>query len=303
MINLVKDINQVKKVIKDDFTDSLDIEYIERGNEHFVALIDKKYVARFPRNQKIALNAYYVDNLLARLKGSPLFVPNTLYKKDNPLYFVSDYIDGNHLTALQVKALNVSNKNDLAYKYANFAANLHNQFNTKEETAIQLRYGLSKNRQLSWQDYFNKAVYSRKFPTKKQDIIAKEYYKKWQSNIGTKPLVLLHDDLHLENILFLNDKLVGILDFGDVNIGYPEQEFRQLYKLGEDILSEALQNYNLQTGRNLDPENVKNWAIMQQLASYSERWFNNEMGHPAFTRAFEDLNTWLPEGQWGLNLL
>jgi len=27
------------------------------------------------------------------------------------------------------------------------------------------------------------------------------------------------------------------------------------------------------------------------------------MGHPAFTRAFEDLNTWLPEGQWGLNLL
>lgn len=302
MINLVSSINDVKLVIAKDFADYLNVEYIERGNEHFVALIDKKYVARFPRNQKIAINSNYVDNLLSRLKNSPLFVPNTLYKKDNPLYFVSDYINGNHLTAEQVKALSKDKKKDLAYNYSKFAANLHVQFNIKKESFIQQKYGLSKNRQLSWQDYFSKAIYNRKFPNQKQDLIAKRYFNIWQSNKGSTPLVLLHDDLHLENILFLNNKLVGILDFGDVNIGYPEQEFRQLYKLGDDILIWALQHYNLLTGRNLEPNTVKNWAIMQQLASYSERWFNNEMGHPAFARACEDLGTWLPEGKWGVNL-
>ena len=302
MIDLVNSINDVKDVIAKDFVNSLNVEYVERGNEHFVALIDKKYVARFPRNQKIAKNAYYVDNLLSRLKNSPLFVPNTLYIKDNPLYFVSDYIDGNHLTANEIKALSINNKQDLAQKYATFAANIHSQYDVKQENAIQIKFGLEKNRQLSWQDYFEKAVYKRTFPSRTQDIIAKEYYVKWQDNKGSVPLVLLHDDLHLENILFLNNKLIGILDFGDVNIGYPEQEFRQLYKLGDDILIWALQSYNLLTGRKIELNNVKNWAIMQQLASYSERWFNNEMGHPAFERACEDLNTWLPEGQWGANL-
>ena len=302
MIDLVNSINDVKAVIARDFDSSLNVEYIERGTEHFVALIDKKYVARFPRTQKIAINAYYVDNLLFRLKDSPLFVPYTLYKKDSPLYFVSSYINGNHLIAKQINNLNISKKQDLADKYANFAAKLHGQFDVKEEMSIQHKYGLSKNRQLSWQDYFDKAVYNRAFPTQAQDIIAKEYYNKWQSNKGSLPLVLLHDDLHLENILFLDNTLVGVLDFGDVNIGYSEQEFRQLYKLGDDILNMALQTYNLQTGRSLKAENVKNWAIMTQLASYSERWATNAMGHPAFARACEDLNVWLPEGKWGLNL-
>ena len=114
------------------------------------------------------------------------------------------------------------------------------------------------------------------------------------------PTVVVHDDLHTENMMFNDDDiLTGVLDFGDTNVGTPEQELRQLYRISEDIMLTAVQEYQRLSGRYLNVEAIKIWSIMKELADYSGKLAAKDMGHRAFKRASRNLNIWIPEGKWG----
>jgi hypothetical protein len=99
-------------------------------------------------------------------------------------------------------------------------------------------------------------------------------------------------------MLFENQKLIGILDFGDTNIGTPEQELRQLYRINEIVLVAAVKMYEHLSGYTLNLEASKIWAITQELAAYSGRLLSNNKNHPSFFRSARNLNKWLPQGSW-----
>ncbi|MBQ3696280.1 MAG: aminoglycoside phosphotransferase family protein [Alphaproteobacteria bacterium] len=65
--------------------------------------------------------------------------------------------------------------------------------------------------------------------------------------------VLLHTDLHAENICFDGKKITGLLDFDSLSIGHPVFEFRpKLYKKEEDlhmILNDYIQRYPSEVSR------------------------------------------------------
>ncbi len=105
-------------------------------------------------------------------------------------------------------------------------------------------------------------------------------------------------DLHTENLLFDNGKLIGVLGFGDTNIGTPEQELRQMYRINETVLQSAVNTYEQLSGYQLNLQACKIWSITQELAVYSEMITNNNTNHPAFSRAALNLQNWLPEANW-----
>lgn len=112
--------------------------------------------------------------------------------------------------------------------------------------------------------------------------------------------MVVHDDLNAENMLFQNHGLVSILDFGDAYIGLPEQEFRQLYRINDLILTAAAKKYEELSGKRLNIEASRAWAIVQELAVYAELLVKKDTEHPSFLRAAQNLTKWLPEGAWGI---
>jgi hypothetical protein len=61
----------------------------------------------------------------------------------------------------------------------------------------------------------------------------------------------------------------------------------------------AAQEYKRLSERQLNIEAIKLWAIMKELADYSKRLAAKDTDHHSFKRASRNLNTWLPEGEWG----
>lgn len=73
------------------------------------------------------------------------------------------------------------------------------------------------------------------------------------------PTVLLHADLHTENICFDGNKIVGLLDFDTLCTGHPSFEFRpMLYQKPED-LQKLVHYYSQRYPSELDPALSRNF--------------------------------------------
>jgi Ser/Thr protein kinase RdoA (MazF antagonist) len=105
---------------------------------------------------------------------------------------------------------------------------MHSSFEMKAELRLRKELGLDNLATGEpWPKYYEKVVHDGYFPTAVQDEIAKKCHAEWVARCATAPTVVVHDDLHTENMMLNDDNwLIGILDFGDTNVGTPEQELR-----------------------------------------------------------------------------
>ncbi len=74
---------------------------------------------------------------------------------------------------------------------------------------------------------------------------------------------------------------------------------RQLYRISEEVMLAGVQEYQHLSGRQLNVEAIKFWAIMKELADYYRAFAAKNTSHYSFKRTSRNLNTWLPEGEWG----
>lgn len=304
----MKNMKEVKKfvtpenaaeIIKALFPNAQYVSFVEHGYDNLVALVDETYAVRFPRNENAFARQLYEQHILKSLEHiRTVRIPKGLQASQQPAYVVTSFLPGRHLTAGQVAELPLSAQKDFALTVAQFAYELHNTLSVEKEQQFRKTLNLDSLAEDPWNIYFQK-MFAKQILPPKQDELAKQVYHAWKGLNVTSPIVVVHDDLHTDNMLFEDDKLTGILDFGDTNIGTPEQELRQMYRISEGIMEMAITAYNQLSGLRLNRQAVKAWAIMQELAAYMEHWYNYDTEHPAFVRTCHHLNRWLPEGKWG----
>ncbi len=277
------------------------ISMIEHSYDNIVALIDNSYAIRFPRNKNASTRSKYEKHILQKLEQiSNVTVPMILNEHDNPPYLVTSYVPGQHLSTRTIKLLPDDLKTSIARKIARFTYSMHSTLDLNEELKFRHALELDNLAEEPWPVYMRTTIFDSTFQTMQQDAVAKEYYERWNNTCNVSPQVVVHDDLHTENMLFDDDHLlIGILDFGDTNVGIPEQDLRQLYRISEDVLQTAIREYENISGKRLDVEIAKTWAITQELAVYIEQLTNGKTGHRTFKRACRNLNTWLGKGDWG----
>jgi len=176
---------------------------------------------------------------------------------------------------------------------------MHTHLSVEKALRIRQELELDELEEEPWNIYFKKQVQHGTFLNTVQEELAKDTYTKWSDLESSNKLVVLHDDLHSQNMLFNEENhLVGVLDFGDTNIGTPEQEFRQLYWINERVLRKAVEHYEQLSGEKLDLEAAKIWSIMHEMASYSYHLAKKDTSHTSFKRAEVHLGSWLPHGEW-----
>jgi aminoglycoside phosphotransferase (APT) family kinase protein len=294
------DVERARQIVGELYPDVQQIEVVEHGNDNIVALVDSKCAIRFPRNEHAYVRNLYEREILPKLDDiTVVSVPKLIASSDAPPYLETSFILGRHCSPEDVDAFTVEHQRAFGATVGTFAYQLHTSVPVADEIAFRARADFGEQFDDSWAGYFERVVLGGHFASTEQAAIARDYYYRWKAHSDVdRPQVVVHDDLHIDNMLFSDHQLVGILDFGDVNIGTAEQDLRQLYRMNRHVLNAAVAAYDELSGRRLDTELIEIWAIMQELGAYARRLSAGETDHPSFIRSQENLELWLPEGQW-----
>jgi aminoglycoside phosphotransferase (APT) family kinase protein len=295
------DINSAREVAHSLYPEAKNITMVEYSYDNIVALIDDQLALRFPKNKNAYLRVIYEKHILEKLKNfKTITLPIILGDYSDPPYLITSFVPGHHISSSNVRSFSPAQQRDFAEEIALFAYTMHSTFSLEEELPLRKELGLDELEDFEpWPIYFKKTVHDYSFQTPLQEKIAKSHYAKWVKLCAVVPTIVVHDDLHTQNMMFEDNHLIGIVDFSDTNLGSPEQELRQLYRINEEVTLVAVQEYQRLSGQKLNIKAVKLWAIMQELAVFSKMMTTGKTDHHSFKRAARNLNTWLKEGEWG----
>lgn len=296
------DVDSARAITHSLYPNAQKITMIEHSADNIVALVDASYAVRFPRNKNAYLRSLYEKHILQQLETTKtITIPRILGEHEDPPCLITSFVPGRHITSVTIQTLSESVQHDYAKLVAQFAHTMHAAFSLAEELPMRKELGLDElEGEEPWAIYFKRVVHENHFPTSKQDEIAKRCYADWVKWCDVAPTVVVHDDLHTQNMMFDEDNhLIGILDFGDTNVGTPEQDLRQLYRINEDVMHVGVDEYLHLSGRQINVEALKIWAIMKELADYSQALAAKKTSHHSFIRASRNLNEWFPGGEWG----
>jgi len=150
-----------------------------------------------------------------------------------------------------------------------------------------------KDARATWKQYFQQVFFDQPLPDKRLKPIVEEYYAKWRE-LTAKELATfsIHDDLHPANVLFAGGKVTAILDFSDATVGSIEEEMRGVYRMGDVVARTAISHYQHLTDHVLDYENVKVWAIMNDLVRFTRYLGDGQTDQPMFLLARQNLRRW-----------
>lgn len=281
---------QVERIVYNLFPQMHEFKFDEQGYENLVVLIDQKFVARFPKNDEIWRRGRLEHYLLGQLNTT--LAQKVVKVNDNPPYTILNYLQGQMMSEEDFRALPEDRQTRLAQQIAEFAYYLHGNLDVDDFVQKYHELSIGYHEGASYGQYLQEVLGDKKMPTTEQDGIAKKYLAGWKA-IRPSKKVVVHDDLHCQNLLFKNGELSGVIDFEAACVGSPEQDLRQLYRVSDAALQAAILKYNSLSGGQLDIEASRVWAVTQELAAYSRQL--NAPEAPDFERAALHLKRWFPD--------
>lgn len=273
-----------------------EVTFIEHGADNVVAVVNHQFVFRFPRNADAAKRLYFETALLQKIgkQLQTVHVPELVQVHTQPFYTVSKYIEGEHLNGKAIVKLSENEQIAIGQRVATFSSELNHAVSGLEVRRLRAEArvdGLDE----PWDVYFDRLFVKDRLPNEKLRPIINDQYALWKDLVKHEQLgYAIHDDIHPSNLLFEGPNLVGIIDFGDTNTGSIEQEFRWLYSMGDIVLRSAIDHYRQLTGVTVSHDNVKQWAIMHELSTFTTRLARQDTESFPFNRARDHLRAWIP---------
>ena len=273
-----------------------EITYIEHGVDNIVAVVNKRFVFRFPRREDAAKRLAY-ETALLQMFGKAIHSvasPKVLQVHTMPLYVVSDYIAGEHLTVDQIKALSEEEQVAVGRTIAAFVVELNKAISSLQVQRLRNEAQVD-SLQEEWAIRFDRQFMRERLPNDRLRPVVEEYYTMWKDYVVHEQRTLaIHDDLHPANLLFVGSKLNGVVDFGEANTGSVEEELRWVYSMGDIVLKAAIGHYQQLTGQVINADHVRVWVIMQELSAYTRDLARQQTDSYPFKRAEAHLREWIP---------
>nr|AIA14450.1 Phosphotransferase enzyme family [uncultured bacterium] len=273
-----------------------EITYIEHGADNLIILVNHEFVFRFPRDDGASRRLFFETALLQKLAGkvTTVTIPSVVQVHHQPLFVVAPYTEGVHLDGRQIQSLSQEEQTAVGETIAQFVVELNQAISGAEVSQLRQQAGVV-HADGAWEPYFERLFALQPLPNAKLQPLVNEFYPLWKDYLKHQDRTLaIHDDLHPVNLLFMGPRLTGVLDFGDANTGGIEEELRWLYLMGDVVLGSAIAKYQELTGKNINHDHVRVWAIMHELSSYVRGLARQETEQFPFKRAEANLKAWLP---------
>lgn len=215
----------------------------ERGGEHDLLIIDERHAFRFPRSgtHDLALEIAVLGALRTR---SHLSVPAYNFADPAGEFAGYRYIEGFELSPALFAALSMADQDAVLAAAAQFLSELHRlspvavgwpgDWPIAPSAVDHSDHGLARLSRLE-----------RRLPSRFTERF-REFWHSYRQDCAPE-LKIIHGDLVSEHLIFdpAPGRLTGIIDFGDVALGDPAQDFLAFWAYGEVAARQAVQYYSL----------------------------------------------------------
>jgi aminoglycoside 2''-phosphotransferase len=299
MLTTIEDISFIREIetaILDYCKEVHELTYVEHGENNIVALVNHEYVFRFPRDERSARRLVFETALLQKIKGKidVVQIPELKQVHTAHLYTVATFIPGDHLTGPQIQTLSEDEQQAIGRKLASFTAQLNRAISGLELRRLRAEAnvdGLSEAPVDRFRRVFEKSL----LPNDKLRPVVNEYMPLWaESAAREQPNYAIHGNLCPSNLLFRGAELMGVVDLADTNTGSIEAEMRGLFEMGDIVLKSAADRYQELMNVSVATDHVRTWAIMYELATFTELLKAQQTEGPKFKRAQQRLQQWVP---------
>ena len=247
---------QIIKIFKEKLNENV-VKMTDSSNglEQIVKIVEtksKKYIFKKPQAGKEIM--VYRENFVCSNLNQK-FIPKIFFKGKN--YLIESFLDGKK-----------PERNKPEEFFFSLGKNLKKIHKIKMSGFGELQKN-GKGEHKNPRDFLDSLI-KQTFPRLKKiksfnKKLLKHLEKFIYENINffdEKKSFLLHFDLTPDNILIKNNKLVGIIDFGDVNCGPVEYDFGKLYlEISNKMFKSVLEGYK----EKLDMKKIKYFAILHLL--------------------------------------
>lgn len=274
------------------------LQLIEHGYDNIVILVEEDYTLKFPRNESAVLSNLFESKVLPYFNHiTNVQIPVFIRHNTDPVFTIYKQVLGKPLNKADIDYLSLDESMALGKDIASLLYAVHKSMPVND--LVAMKHELNHDPEfLDWPNYLKNSLYLCTSLNPIQNTIANKYYEKWLKLDKTTHKIVIHDDMHPNNILFINGRLSGVIDFGDMTVGTAEQELRILWQFGDQVLDATISEYEKLANRKLDVEAIHIWAISQELAKYATYSAKTDTNNHSFMRAQRLLNRWLPEGKW-----
>ncbi len=214
-----------------------------QGWDHYVIILDNKYVFRFPRTKHYLERLENEISLLKYLRNRiKISIPQYTHIAKDKSFAGYLLIPGEQLKKKVFKLVSNNTRNILAKQVADFLSVLHktpikiaNQYTTKKVDTQKLYKELVSN--------IKKYITSRF--SKRDQLLTEEFLKEFKNYLKFPNKVFTHNDLYSSHILFNKNKktISGIIDFADRRIDDPARDFAELWDYGNNFVQEVYKHY------------------------------------------------------------
>lgn len=299
MLTTIEDISFIREIetaILDYCKEVHELSYVEHGENNIVALVNREYVFRFPRDERSARRLVFETALLQKIKGKvdAVQVPELKQVHTAHLYTVATYIPGDHLSSSQIQALSEDEQQATGRKLAAFIAQLSGAISGLELRRLRTEANVDGLREAPV-DRFRRLFEKTLLPNDKLRPIVNEYLRLWaQYAAREQPSYTVHSNLCANNLLFKGAELTGVVDFADIDIASIESGMRGLYEMGDIVLKSAIDRYQELTNVQIAADHIRVWAVIHELAIFTELLAAQQTEGAKFKRAQQRLQRWVP---------
>ena len=289
----IYDIDQVKVIINQQFSNFsiYQIQRIGAGYDCEAFMVNDAFVFKFPKHQGASDNLLKEMNVLIELEDKlPISTPKVLFKGHPndffPMVFAGyNKISGEVLTPDLLRRLPSEIQDDIAADLARFLRVLHNVRLEKHQSQLVIE---TREKYLEEHMAINSILLNEGL-TLYQDIID-GFYQEIISDtdfFNYKPC-LVHNDLSSDHILFdtNQNKICGVIDFGDVAISDPDHDFLYLLEDEEEYGIEFTLNVLKHYQHNNIDLVLKKFRLKEKYWTFEKILYGKEYG----------IDEWVEEG-------
>lgn len=245
------DIDRAYRIVENTYPhlDRAQIELFNDGFDHAVLVVNGTQAFRFPKNSAYLAKLRVTTAFLQRFAPlSPVTVPNPELEEDDGLVYEKyTFITGTPLSEKLARAWPEEKLMVLGNELGSFLSTLHTFPVNEAVTMGALMHDPLKK----WQRRYE-SIQHFVLPAVNSDTaemigrLFEHFFASLRTN--SPALAVIHADIKPAHIIVSSDhqELTGIIDFGDMEIGDPAEDFTFFQKYTPDITPFILETYQAQ---------------------------------------------------------
>lgn len=252
------------------------LEIVEHGWEQHVIIDEaEQTVYRYPRHEAAAAKLADEVSVLRTINSHTWSVVLPAIIDHNPIFTSYKLVPGEVIIHGQGHLLSDEQCQQIGAGLGAFLTQLH-------QLDHAIIHEKDTKQTMSLLDYYGERIAQGDQPKAKQRL--NELLERTNYDYQ----VVVHGDLHGPNIVLQPDskELVGVIDFSEIEIGNPHQEFRKLFMTDERFLEPACDAY----GSDLSIDEIKLWAFVNEWANLC--YFADNTQNVTYQRALQHLTKW-----------